>query len=281
MKIKAYGKINLSLNVLQRREDGYHDLDMIMAPISLHDTLDVELSETDTFTSNIKMEFTLENTICKAIELMRDAYGIKECFQVHIEKRIPMQAGLAGGSADGAAMLMAINELCKLQISEKELSVIALKIGADVPFCLKNQICRVRGIGEKLEPIETQLEYKVLLVKPQSGVSTKEAYENIDFDTCIHPNIEEALSRLKDNDSSFTKYLGNTLEASAMKVNKEIIEVKRKMSDFPFDCVMMSGSGSCVFGLTTDQGIISNAKEMLQGQYEFVEECKLLSKKVR
>lgn len=279
MKIKAYGKINLSLNVLRRREDGYHDLDMIMAPISLHDTLDVELSDADMFTSNIEMEFTSDNTICKAIELMREAYNIKECFKIHVDKQIPMQAGLAGGSADGAAMLVAINELCKLQVSEEELAVIALKIGADVPFCLKNQICRVCGIGEKLEAIHTQLEYKVLLVKPQSGVSTKEAYENIDFDTCIHPDIEEALKRLEENDSSFVKYLGNTLEASAMKVNKEIIEVKRKMSDFPFDCVMMSGSGSCVFGLTADQGIINSAKEVLQGQYEFVEECKLLSKR--
>lgn len=279
MKIKAYGKINLSLNVLRRREDGYHDLDMIMAPISLHDTLDLELSDADMFTSNIEMEFTSDNTVCKAIELMREAYDIKECFKIHVDKQIPMQAGLAGGSADGAAMLVAINELCKVQASEEELAAIALKIGADVPFCLKSQICRVRGIGEKLEAIHTQLEYKVLLVKPQSGVSTKEAYENIDFDTCIHPNIEEALKRLEDNDSSFVKYLGNTLEASAMKVNKEIIEVKRKMSDFPFDCVMMSGSGSCVFGLTADQGIINSAKEVLQGQYEFVEECKLLSKR--
>ena len=281
MKIKSYGKINLSLNVLRRREDGYHDLDMIMAPISLHDTLDVEIADKDTFTSNIELDFTSNNTVCKAIELMRKEYNISECFKVHVEKRIPMQAGLAGGSSNGAAMLKAINELCKLQLSEAELLKIALKIGADVPFCLKNKICRVGGIGERLEVIKTDLNYFVLLVKPQSGVSTKEAYENIDFEACMHPNVEEAVIRLQKNDTSFTTYIGNTLEASAMKINKEIMEVKHKMGKFPFDCVMMSGSGSCVFALTTNKEVIQHALVELKEQYEFVEECSILSEKVR
>jgi 4-diphosphocytidyl-2C-methyl-D-erythritol kinase len=281
MEIKAYGKINLSLNVQRRREDGYHDLDMIMAPISLHDTIDITISSKDTFSSNIFMEFDEENTVCKAIALMRKHFNIREHFCIHLTKNIPMQAGLAGGSSDGAAMLIAINELCNLHLSEDILLDMALKIGADVPFCLKNQICRVGGIGEHLKPIATTLNYHVLLVKPKTGVSTKAAYENIDFQTCIHPNIEEAYQRLCANDDTFVTYLGNTLEASAMHLNKEIIEVKQKMQTFPFDCVMMSGSGSCVFALSKDLTIIKQAKTELEKEYEFVEACMLLNKKVR
>lgn len=281
MEIKAYAKINLALDVVTRRVDGYHELDMIMTPITLYDTLSISLAETDSFScKEYDLTFDESNTIYRAIELMRNLYNIKEHFKIELVKNIPMQAGLAGGSADAAAMLRAIQSLCNLNVSEQELINIGVQIGADVPFCLTNKLCRVKGIGEKMVEIQTDLNPYVLLVKPESGVSTKQAFEMLDFNKCVHPDVEKIEQLLIENNNEFANCLDNTLEESALKINADIKQVKTDLLAYDFDKVLMSGSGSTVFALSNDLKKLKQAEQELSSKYPFVCLCEMKSKGV-
>lgn len=261
MKESAYAKINLSLDVVCKREDGYHELSMIMLPLTFHDTLEIELSDKDIYTSDSDMIFDESNTIVKAVKIMREAYKLEQCFKIHCEKRIPMQAGLAGGSADAAAVLRGINTLCDLRIPINELALLGKKIGADVPFCVLNKPAYVSGIGEKIEPFDPIFDYEILLVKPHKGVSTKRAFEMLDFKTAIHPQISKIVSALKiGNAKAWIPELGNTLEQTAFQLVPEIETIKKQLQKDGFDAVLMSGSGSCLFGLTHNLTLIEQVK---------------------
>lgn len=271
MKIKANAKINLALNVIKKRKDGYHEMDMIMTPISLHDTLEVSLAKQDRFTSNCDLAFDESNTIIKALQVMRKAFSLTQHFHVHLEKRIPMQAGLAGGSADGAAMLVAINELCELHLDKEQLYELGVQVGADVPFCLANELARVQGIGEKITQIKATLDVSGLVVKPASGVSTKEAFGAIDFTQAVHPDIDAIITYIKHNDDRYLELLDNTLEQPSLSLNPDILEVKQALNRYKFPVVLMSGSGSSVFALSKDRKQLEKAKEELSRIYAFVE----------
>lgn len=277
MKIKANAKINLSLNVVASLENGYHDLDMIMVPLSLCDVLDVEIAKKDEIICGQK-EFPLDqsNTIYKAIYLMRKHFGIKECFRVNVDKQIPMQAGLAGGSADGAAMLKAIVSLCNIDVTQERMIAIAKEVGADVPFCFVNQVSRVQGIGEKVTPFHMNCPFYILLVKPSAGVSTKEAFAKVDFENCIHPDIEVCEKALINNEYDlFCKCIGNTLEASAFQITPIIKEIKDDLIQAQMDTVLMSGSGSTLFALTRDKAKIDALEKKLKNKYAFVKQCEI------
>lgn len=277
MEYKAYAKINLTLDVVKKRDDGFHELDMMMVPITLHDTLKVSFSDHDEIicgTNQFPNDET--NTIYKAIQLMRDSYAFTEHFKVEVTKCIPMQAGLAGGSADGAAMLRAINEMCHLDKDLQELIPIAKKIGADVPFCLLNTSARVKGIGEKIEPFSIESDFYIVLVKPEEGVSTKEAFAGIDFEHCLHPDVSLTQQALLDNNYElFCSSIGNTLEQSAMQITPEVQMIKEELYKENFDAVLMSGSGSSVFALTKDKEKAKEVVEELQMKYDFVCMCKI------
>lgn len=277
MEIKAYAKINLTLDVVKKREDGYHELDMIMVPITLHDVLRVSFSEEDEIICGVHQFPNDEsNTIYKAMLLMRQEYGITQHFKVEVEKNIPMQAGLAGGSANGAAMLRAIEEMCELDISQEKMLEIGKRIGADVPFCLVNTCARVQGIGEKIKPFVMACDFHILLVKPVEGVSTKEAFAGIDFASCVHPHVEITEKALIEGDyEAFITSIGNTLEQSAMQITPEIQMIKEDLEKEGFDVVLMSGSGSCVFAISKEEEKIEEAIEKLQWKYEFVHKCKV------
>lgn len=278
MKIKANAKVNLVLDVVRRMDNGYHELDMIMVPLSLCDVLNVTIAEEDQIVCG-EANFPLDesNTIYKAILLMREHFALKEHFHVEVEKRIPMQAGMAGGSADGAAMLKAIVSLCNLSVDEEEMLVIAKKIGADVPFCYVNEASRVQGIGEKVRRFKINCPFYMLLVKPKEGVSTGLAFKGIDFNTCIHPNVDTMEKALQNNDyETFLSCLGNTLEQSAFEITPIIKDIKQELKDLGMDGVLMSGSGSTVFAITRDKKILENAKQALIGKYSFVQECEIV-----
>lgn len=261
MKELARAKINLSLDVVCRREDGYHELSMIMLPLTFHDTLDIELNDKDCYSSDIDMIFDNTNTIVRAVHLMRETYKLNQYFKIHCEKRIPMEAGLAGGSADAAAVLRGINSLCDLKIPMDELALLGKRIGADVPFCVLNKPAYVSGIGEKIEPFEPIFDYEIMLVKPSRGVSTKKAFEMLDFNTAIHPAIDKIVEALKiGKTEDWISELGNTLEQSAFQLVPEISEIKKQMQNDGFDAVLMSGSGSCLFGLTRNHELINRVK---------------------
>lgn len=278
MEIKANAKVNLVLDVVRRMENGYHELDMIMVPLSLCDTLHVEFAQEDKIVCG-EANFPLDesNTIYKAILLMREHFHLKEHFHVEVEKRIPMQAGLAGGSADGAAMLKAIISMCGLNPSEEEMILIAKKIGADVPFCYINEASRVQGIGEKVRRFKINCPFYMLLVKPEQGVSTGLAFKGIDFATCIHPNVDMMEKALKEDDyETFLSSLGNTLEQSAFNITPVIKDIKEELYALGMDGVLMSGSGSTVFAITRNKETLFKAKEAMNGKYPFVSECEIL-----
>lgn len=260
MIIKAYAKINLSLDVIRRREDGYHDLEMIMAPLEFHDTVSVEIADKDEFTWNLDTEIKGNNTIVKAVELMRKTFQLKTCFKIHVEKRIPMEAGLAGGSSNAAAVMSAIRTLCKCEVTIEELSLLGKQIGADVPFCIIAKPAHVKGIGEKIEPFTMKQDYDCLLVKPQRGVSTKLAFELLDFEHCEHPNTQLVKDSLMKGDfKQFTFHAKNTLEQTAFQLVPEIKEIKESLLQDGFDFVLMSGSGSCLFAITQDKNLLQEA----------------------
>lgn len=278
MKIEANAKVNLTLDVVRRREDGYHELDMIMVPLTLCDYLDVTFSEKDEILCD-EQEFPLDetNTIYKAMHLVREYFKLDQHFKVVVDKRIPMQAGLAGGSADGAATIKAILQLCNLEMKEDELLALGKKIGADVPFCLVNEASRVKGIGEKIERFKIECPFHMLLVKPEQGVSTKEAFQGIDFNTCIHPDVDTSVEALKQGDyETFCTSIGNTLEQSAFVITPIIQTIKQELNDYGFDAVLMSGSGSTVFALTRNKEVLDKAKEDMKDKYTFVCECSIL-----
>lgn len=279
MRIKANAKINLALNVIRRREDGYHDLEMVMVPLDLHDNITMEYSDHDDLTSNDKtMPLDDRNTIVKAIRLMREAYSLKHFYKIHVEKHIPMEAGLAGGSSDAAAIIRSINELEQLNRPLDELISLGKKVGADVCFCLLNTCALVEGIGERLKPFPNHCEFDILLVKPSAGVSTKEAYQTLNFQQCNHPDCSNVISALQeDNFNLLCKSLGNTLEHSAFLLCDEVKDIKNKLIHMGFEGVLMSGSGSTVFALTRNKELLKTAYCELKNQYEFVEITRIIS----
>ena len=172
MKIRAYAKINLALDVISKREDGYHELEMIMAPITLHDLIYINVIE-----DGIKIESNStimpvdqRNIMYKVAVLMKERYRIKKGIKIYVYKHIPTQAGLAGGSADGAAVIKAINKLFHLNLTNEQMAAIGKEVGADIPFCIYQKLALVSGIGEKLSFIDQSFECKVLLVKLKKGV---------------------------------------------------------------------------------------------------------------
>lgn len=278
MKINANAKINLTLDVVRKRDDGYHELDMIMVPLSLCDVLDVTISDKDEIVCG-EANFPLDasNTIYKAICLMREHFNLKACFRVVVEKKIPMQAGLAGGSADGAAMLKAIIHLCNLKIEEGELLELAKKIGADVPFCIVNEASRVQGIGERVSRFKINCPFYLLLVKPIEGVSTGLAFSKINFHTCVHPDVDKAQSTLMNNDyEAFCSCIDNTLEQSAFTITPIIKQIKDELINEGMDSVLMSGSGSTVFAITRNKTLIDQVELKMKQKYHFVCQCEII-----
>ena len=190
MRDRAYGKINLSLDVFNIREDGYHDLKSIMIPLSFYDELEIKKADEDFFVCNKSyIGLNEHNSIYKMINIIRDKYNIEDKFLIKLNKIIPTQAGLGGGTADAASALRIMKRLYNLEMSDKEIVEICLKVGADVPFNYYNVPALVSGIGDEIEPIKMAKDYHVLLVKPHKGISTARAYELLDMDTCDHPDI--------------------------------------------------------------------------------------------
>lgn len=278
MKIKAYAKINLGLNVKRRLENGYHDLEMIMVPINFYDELSIDINETMEFTSNkAYVKDNPDNTIFKAIDYLRDKYGFKENFKIHLHKSVPTRAGMAGGSSDGAMTIIALNSLLELNMTAEEKRQAAIAVGADVYFCLVGRPAKVLGIGDVVEPFECNLDFEILLVKPRKGVSTKESFQTLNLETCDHPDIDEIKYALETSDYDlFIKSIGNSLEDPSFNLVKEIKNVKDKLLDLGFDAALMSGSGSTVFGITKDKALAQSSMNKLKSMGYFTRRVKIV-----
>lgn len=280
MKIRAYAKINLALDVVSKRDDGYHELEMIMAPIALHDLIYINTIESGIeIESNSKVMPTDErNIMYKVAALLKERYNIKKGVKIFVYKHIPTQAGLAGGSADGAAVIKAMNKLFYLNLSNEEMAAIGKEVGADIPFCIYQKIALVKGVGEKLEFIDHPFNCKVLLVKPKHGVSTKKAFGSLDLANAIHHDCSLMAQGIKDdNYQQVIDNLQNTLEEPSIKMVPEIETIKEEMIKIGFDGALMSGSGSCVFGLTRSNVILEKGLKYFKGKYYFVRKTEILN----
>lgn len=280
MKILAYAKINIALNVKARKEDGYHELEMVMVPLELHDEIELELSSQDEYSWNLDEAIDENNTMVKAVHLMKEVFHLDQCFKITCHKNIPMQAGLAGGSADAAAIMRGICQLCHLDISLEQLSLLGKRIGADVPFCVMNQCAVVKGIGEKIEPFYYESDFDILLVKPKKGVPTGKCFQLLDLSQCDHPDIEQVKKALLQNDlKTLSQVAQNSLEFSAFQLVKEIFKIKEDLIKEGFEFVLMSGSGSCVFACTKNKERMNEFKKINHEKLAFICESKILNNK--
>ena len=272
MKERAYAKINLCLDVVGKREDGYHDLKMIMVPINFYDVLEMEFAPDTTLELNRDyLPINDKNTIIKAIHIMQEKYNITEEFCCRLEKHIPTRAGLAGGSADAAAAIRMINRMCNLHLTKDEMIAVGKEVGADVPFCILNRPAFVEGIGEKISTFSCSPDFYLLLIKPRKGVSTAEAFHIVDEQEGIHPDCKAMQEALEYNDyDGIISSLGNSMENAAMTLVPEIRKAKQDLLDLGFDGVLMSGSGSTVFGITKDVELLDRSIDILKKKKYFV-----------
>ena len=272
MKERAYAKINLCLDVVGKREDGYHDLKMIMVPINFYDVLEMEFAPDTTLELNRDyLPINDKNTIIKAIHIMQEKYNITEEFCCRLEKHIPTRAGLAGGSADAAAAIRMINRMCNLHLTKDEMIAVGKEVGADVPFCILNRPAFVEGIGEKITTFSCSPDFYLLLIKPRKGVSTAEAFHIVDEQEGIHPDCKAMQEALEYNDyEGIISSLGNSMENAAMTLVPEIRKAKQDLLDLGFDGVLMSGSGSTVFGITKDVELLDRSIDILKKKKYFV-----------
>lgn len=278
MRIYANGKVNVALDVVRRRPDGFHDLDMVMLPVDLADVMDIErlAHGPDEITAD-GMVLPENNTVSAALRVIRnkakevDPDYVPVYYRVHIQKNIPSQAGLGGGSADGAAMLKWVNQAEGLGFDEKTLAALGAMAGADVPFCVMNRPCRVKGKGELTEPFEMDWCVRCVLVKPEAGVSTPAAFRMWDEDPQVLHDVDLVQTALMDHDLELLySTMQNALEPAAFALVPELERVRQDMSDAGLVRVMMTGSGSCLMGFSVDEDVLAGACEVLAGKYPFV-----------
>lgn len=269
MKRKSYSKINLTLDIIKKREDGYHELKTIMLPLELHDEMEFTINNSGkTIIETIigpKIENN-ENIIYKTVELMRSLNKFNEGINVKINKHIPLQSGLGGGSSNAATTINVVNELLQLDLKYKDKLYIAKQVGADVPFFLTNKTAIVEGIGEKVTPIKS-IKAQVLLVKPKEGINTKKAYEMYGFVGGDHGNFDEVIEAYnKDDLSSLGERVYNSLERAAFKIESNIEILKNELLKENCEVVLMSGSGSTIFVMSKNIDKINQLKEKYQNK---------------
>lgn len=255
--LKAYAKINIGLDVIRKRTDGYHEVRMIMQSIGLYDKISIY----NINSSKIKLQTNLpylptndNNIIYKTASLIREKYKIKSGLYINLNKKIPVSAGLAGGSTDAAATLHGMNELFNLNLTLEELMEIGVTLGADIPYCLMGGTALSEGIGEKLTKLPPLSFCHILIVKPNINVSTQKVYQNLDLlNLTNHPNIDAIIQGIKNNNlHQTTKHLGNVLESVTINKYPEIKKIKNIMVEQGAVNSLMSGSGPTVFGIFDD-----------------------------
>lgn len=272
MIIRGYGKVNLGLDVLRRLPNGYHEVKMVMQSISLYDELTITKREDTTVTLTSNREELLcdeSNLIMKAVRLLQNKTGKQFGVDIHLDKHIPMAAGMAGGSADAAATLVGINSLMELDIPISELKKIAVKIGADVPFCIEGGTQLSEGIGEKLTALPAFQAPFLLIAKPNIDVSTKFVYENLHADTLTeHPNIDFMVECIRAHSfHAVLSHMDNVLQRVTETEYPVIRNLKQSMIEQGACSSMMSGSGPTVFGIFEDEQTLALCKEKMEKRY--------------
>ena len=271
MRLRAMAKINLGLDILGKRDDGYHEVRMLMQTIQMYDLLDIRRKSSPgiTLTTNLLYVPSDErNLVYKAAKLLMDEFDIQEGISMKLTKSIPVAAGMAGGSADAAAVLFGVNKMFELGLSMTELEERGVKLGADVPYCLMRGTVLAEGIGEKLTPLLACPKCFVLLAKPPISVSTKMVYEKLDScEIKEHPDIDGILDGLKNQDlEQVAESMGNVLEKVTVEAYPVIAQIKECMMEAGALGAMMSGSGPTVFGIFRDRRTAKEAFTKVKAQ---------------
>lgn len=269
MRLQAFAKINLGLDVLGKREDGYHEVRMIMQTIRMYDQLDMRKSVEPGIhlTTNKKyIPVDENNLVWRAAKLMMDTCGIIEGVSIHLHKVIPVAAGMAGGSSDAAATLVGMNRLFHCGLSKEKLMELGVQIGADVPYCVLRGTALAEGIGEKLTVLPPMPDCWILIGKPGISVSTKYVYTTLDLNTdTVHPDIDGMKKALEDgNLYGITERMGNVLQDVTIPAYPEVERIKEQMKTLGAVNAMMSGSGSTVFGIFDNEEKAQEACQKLR-----------------
>lgn len=269
MRLQAFAKINLGLDVLGKREDGYHEVRMIMQTIRMYDQLDMRKSvEPGIYLTTNKKYIPVDenNLVWRAAKLMMDTCGIMEGVSIHLHKVIPVAAGMAGGSSDAAATLVGMNRLFHCGLSKEKLMELGVQIGADVPYCVLRGTALAEGIGEKLTVLPPMPDCWILIGKPGISVSTKYVYTTLDLNTdTVHPDIDGMKKALEDgNLYGITERMGNVLQDVTIPAYPEVERIKEQMKALGAVNAMMSGSGPTVFGIFDNEEKAQKACQKLR-----------------
>ena len=264
IKLKALGKINLGLDVLGRRPNGYHDVRMVMQTVYLYDQILLEKTDKEGIfleTNLFYLPVNENNLAYRAAKMLIDEFAIKEGVHISLEKHIPVAAGMAGGSSNAAAVLYGMNRLFQLGLTDQELMDRSVQLGADVPYCIMRGTVLAEGIGEKLTPLPAMPKCHVLLAKPPISVSTQKVYEKLDAqEVAKHPDIDGILLGLQTGDlKKITSSMGNVLENVTITEYPQIERIKDVMKEEGALNAMMSGSGPTVFGIYDDKMLARRA----------------------
>ena len=279
--LKSRAKINLSIDVLGKRQDGYHLVEMIMQTIDLYDLIEIKEKEENQITiksASEEIPLDCNNLVYKAADLIKKTFNLTKGVEIYIQKNIPVAAGMAGGSSNAAAILVGLNKLWNLNLSDQTLEELGLKLGSDVPFCINGGAVLASGIGEELTPIKgLSKDVCIVVCKPDLFVSTKEVYECIDSkDIDKRPNNKFLIECLKNEDTrQLAENMFNVLEGVTVEIHPVIQQIKDIMITNKALGAMMSGSGPTVFGLYENKEDAYMCKSILENQFEqtFVVAC--------
>lgn len=267
--VQAQAKINWALDILSRREDGYHEMDMLMQKIALSDEIRFETARWTTLTVNGHLIANAgKNLIVRAANLLNEYMGEKRGVRITLSKRIPVRAGLGGGSADCAAALMALNDLWGFKLPAKTLKKLALSLGADVPYCMENDFCRVRGIGEDVQTLENAPKIPLVVACVSPGLSTQAVFSNFDEagDSPLNVPMEKLCGCLTAGDfRAADEISGNALERAAIRLLPAVADTMERMRACGSSYTRMSGSGSAVFGVFETADKAREAAQKIDG----------------
>ena len=270
MRLRAMAKINLGLDVIRKREDGYHEVRMIMQTVRMYDTLEIRKKQAPGISLRSNLPYVPSderNLVYKAAKILMDEFHVEEGLSMKLTKSIPVAAGMAGGSSDAAAAFVGVNRLFRLGLSQEELMKRAIQVGADVPYCVMRGTALAEGIGEKLTRLPRVPHCYVLVGKPGVNVSTKTAYENLKLDdpAVVHPDIDGMVTAVRNGDlDGMISRMGNVFEPGIISKYPVIQEIKDLMESNGARKAMMSGSGPTVFGIFDDKEKMERAAAVLR-----------------
>lgn len=277
---QAPAKINLTLDTLYRRDDGFHEVEMIMTSVDLIDRLSFELLDKDTIELHCDSAYIptdQRNLVYQAAALLKQKFHVKQGVRIHLQKKIPVAAGLAGGSADCAAAFRGLNKLWQLNLTLDELATLSSQLGSDIPYCIYNKTALCRGRGEQLQFLNQLPNAWCILAKPNISVSTSDVYGALNCQQAPHPNTSQALHAIATSDyKGLCQSLGNSLESVTLQKYPQVLKLKEIMIKAGADAVLMSGSGPTVFALVHHENQVRRIYNALRGCCQEVYSVRLL-----